>query len=119
MKIALIGYGKMGKEIEQIALNLKHEVILKIGQSNSGELSPANLKKADVAIEFTTPKSAVNNIMKCFEASVPVVVGTTGWLDKLEEVKAICKEKDQAFFYASNTKLLCRTSGSATPTAPN
>ena len=102
MKIALIGYGKMGKEIEQIALNLKHEVILKIGQSNSGELSPANLKKADVAIEFTTPKSAVNNIMKCFEASVPVVVGTTGWLDKLEEVKAICKEKDHAFFYASN-----------------
>lgn len=102
MKIALIGYGKMGKEIEQVALALKHEVVLKIDDTNLADLTTANLKKADVAIEFTTPKSAVNNILKCFEASVPVVVGTTGWLDKLEEVKKICVEKNQAFFYASN-----------------
>jgi 4-hydroxy-tetrahydrodipicolinate reductase len=102
MKIALLGYGKMGKEIEQIALALKHEVILKIDDSNLHELTLENLKKADVAIEFTTPKSAVANILKCFEANVPVVVGTTGWLDKLEEIKKICVEKNQAFFYASN-----------------
>lgn len=102
MKIALIGYGKMGKEIEQIAIALKHEVVLKIDENNLKDLSPENLKKADVAIEFTTPKSAVNNILKCFDANVPVVVGTTGWLDKLEEVKKLCLEKNQAFFYASN-----------------
>lgn len=102
MKIALIGYGKMGKEIEQVALAMKHEVVLKIDEINLGDLTPENLKKADVAIEFTTPKSAVHNILKCFEASVPVVVGTTGWMDKLEEIKKICTEKNQSFFYASN-----------------
>lgn len=102
MKIALIGYGKMGKEIEQIALALKHEVVLKIDENNLADLTPSNLKKADVAIEFTTPKSAINNILKCFESDIPVVVGTTGWLDKLEQIKKTCNEKNQAFFYASN-----------------
>lgn len=92
----------MGREIEQIALNLKYKVVLKIDENNLADLTSENLKKADVAIEFTTPKSAVNNILKCFDASVPVVVGTTGWLDRLEEVKKICNEKKQAFFYASN-----------------
>lgn len=102
MKIALIGYGKMGKEIEQIAIALKHEIVLKIGSGNADELTTENLKKADVAIEFSSPKTAVDNILKCFDASIPVVVGTTGWLDKMEEIKTICKEKNQAFFYASN-----------------
>jgi len=102
MKIALIGYGKMGKEIEQIAIAMKHEIVLKINELNLPELTPENLKKADVAIEFTTPKSAVENILKCFEAGVPIVAGTTGWFDKLEEVKKICLEKNQAFFHSSN-----------------
>lgn len=92
----------MGKEIEQIAIAAQHQVVLKITETNSFDLTIENLKKADVAIEFTTPESAVNNILKCFEASIPIVVGTTGWINKLEEVKTICKEKNQAFFYASN-----------------
>jgi 4-hydroxy-tetrahydrodipicolinate reductase len=102
MKIALIGYGKMGKEIEYIANAMKHEIVLKVGESNMSDLTLENLKKADVAIEFTTPKAAVDNILKCFEASVPVVAGTTGWNDRLEEVKKICLEKNQTLFYASN-----------------
>jgi len=102
MKIALIGYGKMGKQIEQIAVALKHEVVLKIDDKNLDDFTSENLKKADVAIEFTTPKSAPGNILKCIETGVPVVSGTTGWLDKFEEVKKICLEKNQAFFYASN-----------------
>jgi len=102
MKIALLGYGKMGKEIEQVALAMKHEIVLKIGTNNLRDLTTENLKKADVAIEFSTPNTAVNNILKCFEASIPVVAGTTAWLDKMDEVKKICMEKNQAFFYASN-----------------
>lgn len=102
MKIALIGYGKMGKEIEKAALARKHEVVLKFDEHNTNEFTPANLKKADVAIEFSTPDSAVNNILKCFEANVPVVCGTTGWLARFDEVKKLCADKKQAFFYASN-----------------
>lgn len=102
MKIALLGYGKMGKEIEQVALAMQHEIVLKIGSANLHELTPINLKQADVAIEFSTPQTAVNNILKCFEASVPVVVGTTGWLSKMEEMKALCKQNNQTLFYASN-----------------
>jgi len=102
MKIALIGYGKMGKEIEKIALSQGHEVVLKISKSNLADLTTQNLKKADVAIEFTTPETAIHNIYKCFEAGVPIVCGTTGWLKHWEEVTNICKEKGQAFFYASN-----------------
>ncbi len=92
----------MGKEIEHVALAMKHEIVLKVDESNLPDLTPENLKKADVAIEFTTPKSAVANILKCFEASVPIVAGTTGWFERLDEVKKTCLEKDQAFFYASN-----------------
>jgi 4-hydroxy-tetrahydrodipicolinate reductase len=102
MKIALIGYGKMGKEIEQVAIGLQHEIVLKIGNKNTDEFTSENLKKADVAIEFTTPQSAPGNILKCINAGVPVVCGTTGWFDKMEEVKTICIEKNQSFFYASN-----------------
>jgi 4-hydroxy-tetrahydrodipicolinate reductase len=102
MKIALIGYGKMGKEIEKAALARKHEVVLKFDVNNAAELTPANLKKADVAIEFTTPETAVANILKCFDASVPVVCGTTGWLARYDEIKKLCRDQKQAFFYASN-----------------
>lgn len=105
MKIALIGYGKMGKEIEKIALDRGHEIVLKIDITNPEELTIQNLKKAEAAIEFTTPSSAVNNYQLCFEAGVPVVSGTTGWLDRQPEVFEKCKKLDGTFFYTSNFSL--------------
>lgn len=103
MKIALIGYGKMGKEIEKIALSRGHEVVAKIDPIATGEdFDDGNFEKADVAIEFTIPKVAFSNYQKCFEYNKPVVSGTTGWLDKLPEVKEACDNKGQTFFYASN-----------------
>ena len=102
MKIALIGYGKMGKEIEQILIARGHTIPLIIDLNNTNDLDAAHLQKVDVAIEFTTPSTAYGNVVKCLEAGVPVVCGTTAWLDKLPEVKQLCKEKNGAFFYASN-----------------
>ncbi len=102
MKIALIGYGKMGKAIEQIALNKNHEVVLKISENNLSDFTIANLSKADVAIEFSQPDAAFGNVMKCFEANTPVVCGTTGWNEKLDEAKKICIQKSQSFFHAPN-----------------
>lgn len=105
MKIALIGYGKMGKEIEKIALDRGHEIVLKIDVSNPEELTIANLQKADAAIEFTIPSTATANYKLCFEAGVPVVSGTTGWLEQLQEVHQWCKSMNGTFFYASNFSL--------------
>ncbi len=105
MKIALIGYGKMGKEIEKIALSRNHEVILKVNSQNRQSITNEDLKKADVAIEFSTPHSAVQNIYRCFEASLPVVVGSTGWYNELEKVKEACLKGNQSMFYASNFSL--------------
>lgn len=102
MKIALIGYGKMGKAIEAIAQSRGHEIVQRIDINSSHLLEKEHLSQADVAIEFTTPETAFHNIGKCFDANVPVVCGTTGWLEKLPEVKAECLEKHQAFLYASN-----------------
>jgi 4-hydroxy-tetrahydrodipicolinate reductase len=102
MRIALIGYGKMGKAIEEIALQKKHTISLKINAKNADELTKENLQNADVAIEFTSPQTAAQNIIKCFEAGVPVICGTTGWLDKLEQIKKVCEDKKGAFLYASN-----------------
>jgi 4-hydroxy-tetrahydrodipicolinate reductase len=102
MKIALLGYGKMGKTIEQLALNRNHEIVLRVDEHNAGTYSDAELLQADVAIEFSTPRSAFGNIMRCFQCNVPVVVGTTGWLDRIDEVKNTCHEHGQSFFYASN-----------------
>ena len=102
MRIALLGYGKMGHEIEQIALDRGHQVVLKVDANNAMSFFPNLLSGADVAIEFSTPASAVSNIHTCFDANVPVVVGTTGWLDKLDEVKRACNEKQGSLFYASN-----------------
>lgn len=102
MKIALIGYGKMGKAIEQIALKKGHEIVLKISEENLSDLTTANLSNADVAIEFTQPHAAYDNVLKCFAANVPVVCGTTGWYQQLEEAKNICLEKNHSFFHATN-----------------
>jgi len=101
MNIALIGYGKMGKTIEQIALDRGHQIVAIIDINNPGEFESENFRKADVAIEFTMPDTAFDNYMKCFAAHVPVVSGTTGWLDKLDIIKQKCEE-GQTFFYASN-----------------
>ena len=105
MKIALIGYGKMGKEIEQIALSRGHSIVLKIDIQNQGDLTTENLSRADVAIEFTGPETAVNNYLKCFESGVPVVSGSTGWLERRTEVEEECLSKQGCFFYASNFSL--------------
>jgi len=102
MKIALIGYGKMGKEIEKIAISRGHEISLKIDINNPEDLTIANLQNCDVAIEFTIPNSAVKNYNLCFEARIPVVSGTTGWLDKKDEVYEKCNETNGTFFYGSN-----------------
>ncbi len=102
MKIALIGYGKMGKEIEKIALDRGHEIVLKIDITNPEDLNITNLKKADVAIEFTIPSSATANYKLCFEAGIPVVSGTTGWLEQMPQVHKLCNELGGTFFYASN-----------------
>ena len=105
MRIALIGYGKMGKEIEKIALDRGHEIVLKIDITNPEDLTIRNLQKADVAIEFTMPLLAVNNYQLCFDARVPVVSGTTGWLNRQAEVFEICEKMNGTFFYASNFSL--------------
>jgi 4-hydroxy-tetrahydrodipicolinate reductase len=102
MKIALLGYGKMGKEIEKIATERKHEISLLIDINNLHELTTENLKKADVAIDFSVPETAYTNIMACFKADIPIVSGTTGWLDRFDEVVAECKNNGKTFFYASN-----------------
>ena len=102
MKLALIGYGKMGKAIEEIALQRGHQIVLKINRSNAGDFTASNLGLADLAIEFTGPHGAFENIHTCLEAGLPVVSGSTGWTDKLEEVKKLAAEKRLGFIYASN-----------------
>lgn len=102
MKIALIGYGKMGKTIEQIALNRGHQIVSIVDINNPEEFQSDNFKSADVAIEFTTPATAFDNYMKSFAAGIPVVSGTTGWLDRIGEIKEKCAKEGKTFFYASN-----------------
>lgn len=102
MNIALIGYGKMGKAIEEIALHKGHYVALKIDDQNLADFTKENLKKADVAIEFTIPESAVANILLCFDAGVPVVCGTTGWLQKKKFIEEKCSEVNGTFLTTTN-----------------
>ena len=102
MKIALIGYGKMGKTIEQIARQRGHQIVSIIDINNTADFDSEAFRSADVATEFTTPATALGNYMRCFEANVPVVSGTTGWLAHLDEVKAKCEQEGKTFFYASN-----------------
>ena len=104
MKIALIGYGKMGHAIEEIALSRGHEIVCRIDKDNQDDFDSPQFKSADVAIEFTAPTVALGNYRRAFAAGVPVVSGTTGWLEHLPEVKEAC-EKGQTFFYASNFSL--------------
>ncbi len=105
MNIALIGYGKMGHEIEKIAISRGHTIVSIIDVSNAADFDSPAFKSADVAIEFSTPESAISNYRKCFAAHVPVVAGTTGWLERMDEVKKACSDDNQTFFYASNYSL--------------
>lgn len=102
MKIALIGYGKMGQAIESIAVQKGHEIVLKIDVDNADAFTRENIIKADVAIEFTGPHSAFGNVMKCLEFGIPVVCGSTGWLDKWAEAKQYCEQQNGTLIYASN-----------------
>lgn len=102
MRIALLGYGKMGKVIERIAVDRGHEIVLVVDENNRMSCMDEELKKAEVAIEFTMPQVAVENYKWCFKNGVPVISGTTGWLDKWEQVTEECRKMNGAFFYASN-----------------
>lgn len=105
MKIALIGYGKMGHEIEKIARERGHEIVCTIDINEEEKFGSDSFKSADVAIEFTSPKSALSNYKNAFKAGVPVVSGTTGWLEHLDEIKNECDNNGKTFFYASNFSL--------------
>lgn len=98
MKIALLGYGKMGKTIERIALEKGHRVVFK----SSSSTTEGSLTDADVAIEFSTPETAVKNISRCFESGIPVISGTTGWLERYDEILKKCEACNGGFIYASN-----------------
>ncbi len=102
MRIALIGYGKMGKMIEEMALERGHEIVLKIDAHNTEDFNKENCAKADVAIEFTAPSSAFDNIKKCIDFGLPVVSGSTGWNEKLPDIKAYCLHKNGSLLHASN-----------------
>ncbi len=101
MNIALLGYGKMGKVIEKIAISRGHKIVLKKDAENSFD----GLQNADVAIDFSLPEAAVCNISECLQTNIPVVSGTTGWLDKYDEMITLCQEKNGSFIYASNFSL--------------
>lgn len=100
MKIALLGYGRMGKEIEKIALQRGHEIVIKSTGENSYDITTA-----DVAIDFSIPSSAYDNISNCINNNIPVISGTTGWLDKYNDIVDLCNDKKGAFIYASNFSL--------------
>ena len=100
MKIALLGYGRMGKKIEEIAISRGHEVIIKKELNEDYDIS-----LADIAIDFSVPSAAFNNISNCFNNNIPVICGTTGWLEKYDDAVHLCKEKNGSFIYASNFSL--------------
>ena len=101
MKIALLGYGKMGKVIERIALERGHEIVVKKSSTSSFD----GLQNADVAIDFSLPDVAVENISECLKTGIPVISGTTGWLENYDEMVSLCNEKNGAFIYGSNFSL--------------
>ena len=102
MNIALIGYGKMGRSIESVAIKNGHTITCKISSQNLHEFNPRVLKWTDVAIEFSSPECAFDNIYQCIEMGLPVVSGTTGWIQKMKEIEEYCIEKNGSFLYASN-----------------
>ncbi len=102
MNIALIGLGKMGKTIEALAMKKGHKIALKINSETASLIDAGSFKEVDVAIEFTRPDTAYDNVLKCLDAGVPVVSGTTGWLDKIDRAKDYCRERNGAFFYSTN-----------------
>lgn len=102
MRIALLGYGKMGKAIEKIAVAKGHEIVYKVSLENAFDFMPISLQNVDVAIDFSMPDAAVENIMKCFEAKVPVVVGTTGWYEQFDEIKNRCIAEGQSMVHSTN-----------------
>ena len=105
MRVAIIGYGKMGHEIEQVLLQRGHSVTLIIDQHNAEDLCAEKLADVDVAIEFTTPDTAYTNVRTCIECGTPVVSGTTGWHNRLEELQALCREKNSTMIWSSNYSL--------------
>jgi len=105
MKIAIIGYGKMGREIEKVSLERGHEVVLKISSENKADFNFDNLRKVDVAIEFTTPDLAVNNINVCLDSNTPIVVGTTGWYDEFNSVSENVALNEGTLLYATNCSI--------------
>lgn len=105
MRVAIVGYGKMGHEIERVLAERGHEVVLKIDIENRHLLSAEGLRGVDVAIEFTSPKTAYDNIVACLEAGVAVLSGSTGWLERKAEVDELCRQRGGAFFYSSNYSL--------------
>jgi 4-hydroxy-tetrahydrodipicolinate reductase len=105
MKIAILGYGKMGEQVEKAALERKHKIIAYIDNEEDWSKQADKLQQADIAIDFSTPKVVVENIYKCFAINLPIVVGTTGWHQHLKEVKAKCLQKNQSLIYAANFSL--------------
>ena len=105
MKIALLGYGKMGKEIEAIALQRHHAIVLKVDETNSTSITKADLQQADVAIEFSTPHTVISNIKKCLNAQLPIVIGTTGWYDLFKDIENECQQKNGTIFHSTNFSL--------------
>jgi len=102
MKITLLGYGKMGKEIEKAAIEKGHEIFLKIDSEKDWQTYENVFAQSEIAIDFSMPDTAVANIKKCFKSNIPVVEGTTAWYNQLDEIKSLCKQKNQALFFASN-----------------
>lgn len=102
MRIALIGYGKMGKAIEEVAVKRGHDIVIKIDQPNLQDFTKENMAKAEVAIEFTSPETAYKNVKNCIEFGIPVISGSTGWTERLEELKKYNTDKNGAFIYSSN-----------------
>jgi 4-hydroxy-tetrahydrodipicolinate reductase len=105
LKIALLGYGKMNHLIERLAVAQGHTIVLKINAKNTADFNPNNLAAADVAIDFSTPETAFYNLGFCIQNNLPVVVGTTGWLDKLAEAEQLVKQQQGSLFYAANFSL--------------
>jgi 4-hydroxy-tetrahydrodipicolinate reductase len=102
MKIALLGYGKMGKAIEKVATAKGHDIVYKVNMENAFDFMPISLQNVDVAIDFSMPSAAVDNIQKCFEAKVPIIVGTTGWYDQFDMIQQRCINEGQSMVYSTN-----------------